>query len=71
MLRFHNPKKYNLDGGFNDNIFKTGKIDMMPIDIFKNDYFYSKFSDELYDSFPGRTENDNPVVFIVSLKKQE
>ena len=66
---FITEKKYHTNGGFTDNVFRTGKIQLSSIGLFSNEFFYYKWSDELSESFPERTEDDNPVLFIGTLKK--
>lgn len=67
---FRTKRKYHLEDGFIDDIYHTGlAVYMMPLDSDNDEYYYFKNSDELSKSFPERTENDNPVLFIITLKK--
>ena len=56
--------------GFTDNVFITGKIQLSSIGLFSNEFYFYKWHDDLSESFPERTEKDNPVLFIGSLKKR-
>ncbi len=67
---FRSKKKYNVKNGFDDNICKTGNdLYMRPVDPSNDEFYYYKQFDELPESFPKRTEKDNPVLFIITLKK--
>lgn len=62
-------KAYNVLGGLEDNFYKTGKIpELQSIDLQSNTYCYYKSGKELATSFPDRTDEDNPVLFIVKRK---
>lgn len=62
-------KAYNVQGGLEDNFYKTGKIpELQSIDLQSDTYCYCKSGKELAHSFPGRTNDDNPVLFIVKMK---
>ncbi|WP_075967617.1 6-bladed beta-propeller [Parabacteroides massiliensis] len=62
-------KAYNVQGGLEDNFYKTGKIpELQSIDLQSNTYCYCKSGKELAYSFPRRTNKDNPVLFIVKMK---
>ena len=60
---------YNVQGGLDDNFYKTGKIpELQSIDLQSNTYCYYKSGKELAYSFPDRIDQDNPVLFIVKMK---
>ena len=60
---------YNVKGGLEDNFYGTGQIaELQAMDVHSNYYCYCKMGEEVEKAFPGRTENDNPVLFIVKLK---
>lgn len=62
-------KAYNVQGGLEDNFYKTGKIpELQSIDLQSNTYCYCKSGKELAYSFPDRTDKGNPVLFIVKMK---
>jgi len=62
-------KKYNLKGGFDDDIFHTGKVIPKPMDACHKELYFTKTSEEVSEIFPDREESDNPVVFIMRLKE--
>ena len=58
-------KAYHVQGGLDDNFYKTGKIlELQSIDLQSNTYCYYKSGKELAYSFPDLTNKDNPVLFI-------
>lgn len=62
-------KAYNVQGGLEDNFYKTGKVsELQSIDLKSNTYCFYKSGQELADSFPERANKDNPVLFIVKMK---
>ena len=62
-------KAYHVQGGLEDNFYKTGKIpELQTIDLQSNTYCYHKSGKELAYSFPDRSDKDNPVLFIVKMK---
>ena len=62
-------KSWQVKGGFKDNFYHTGSVgELQAIDIYSNAYYYCKSGEEVKKAFPGRTDNDNPVVFIIQLK---
>ena len=62
-------KAYNVQGGLDDNFYKTGKVpELQSIDLQSNTYCYYKSGEELANSFPDRTNKGNPVLFIVKMK---
>lgn len=62
-------KAYNVQGGLEDNFYKTGKIpELQSIDLLGNTYCYCKSGKELAHSFPDRANEGNPVLFIVKMK---
>jgi len=62
-------KKYNLKGGFDDDIFHTGKVIPKPMDAYHKELYFTKTSEEVSEIFPDRDESDNPVLFIMRLKE--
>jgi hypothetical protein len=68
---FHTKRKYNLEEGFNDNLHNTGyDTYIQPVDVHHNECYFSRETDELpADYLPKRSESDNPVLFIITLKK--
>lgn len=55
--------------GFKDNFYKTGLVnDIQALDIFNNQFYFYKSGTEVAESFPERTEKDNPVLFFITLK---
>ena len=62
-------KAYHVQGGLDDNFYKTGKIlELQSMDLQSNTYCYYKSGKELAYSFPDLTNKDNPVLFIVKMK---
>ena len=62
-------KAYNVQGGLDDNFYKTGKVpELQSIDLQSNTYCYYKSGEELANSFPDQTNKGNPVLFIVKMK---
>lgn len=60
---------YNVAGGFDDNFYQTGKVpDLKSLDIYNNSFCYCRSGEEVKKAFPDRTEEDNPVLFIVRMK---
>jgi|GEM_PF-2113597 len=68
-LDFVTDKKYNLKGGFDDDIFHTGKVMPRPMDAYHKEFYFTKTAEEVSEILPGRDESDNPVVFIMQLKE--
>ncbi|MCD8264923.1 MAG: hypothetical protein LUD02_12855 [Tannerellaceae bacterium] len=63
-------KEYiHMPGGLNDNFYHTGAVaGLQPLDLYNHSFCYLKTGDAVRNSFSGRKENDNPVLFIVKLK---
>ncbi|MDR0430744.1 MAG: 6-bladed beta-propeller [Tannerellaceae bacterium] len=62
-------KSWQIEGGFKDNFYHTGSIaQLQAMDVYSNSYYYCKYGKELKQKFPGRTDTDAPVIFIVQLK---
>ncbi|MDR2913704.1 MAG: 6-bladed beta-propeller [Tannerella sp.] len=61
---------YLLSKGFKDDFFNTGYIaDFQSMDIYNESYCYLKSGADISGKFPDRAvSNDNPVLFIVTLK---
>lgn len=66
---FATGQKYNLKEGFDDDIFHTGKVEPRPMDIYNKEFYFAKTTEEVSESFPGREDSDNPVIFIMRLKE--
>lgn len=61
-------KAYPLHG-FIDNFYKTGLVNnLQALNIYNNQFYFYKSGQDVIDSFPDRTSNDNPVLFFVTLK---
>ncbi|MDR0348581.1 MAG: 6-bladed beta-propeller [Tannerella sp.] len=55
--------------GFADDFYRTGLVkDLQALDVHNNQFYFCKSGEALSASFPERTENDNPVLFFVTLK---
>lgn len=62
-------KAYNVQGGLDDNFYRTGKVpELQPMDVYNNTYCYCKSGKAVAHSFPERTDTDNPVLFILKIK---
>lgn len=60
---------YNVTGGFEDNFYHTGRVpDLKSLDIYNNSFCYCRSGEEVKKAFTDRTEEDNPVLFIVRMK---
>lgn len=65
----HEEYAYNVAGGFEDNFYHTGKVpDLQALDVYNNSFCYCRSAEDLKASFPERTAEDNPVLFIVKMK---
>ena len=55
--------------GFIDNFYKTGLVNnLQALDIYNNQFYFYKSGQDVIESFPDRTPDDNPVLFFVTLK---
>lgn len=55
--------------GFNDDFYQTGLVtDLQSMDIYNNRFYFYKFGQEVFETFPERAATDNPVLFFVTLK---
>lgn len=55
--------------GFIDNFYRTGLVnDLQALSVHNNQFCFYKSGIEITESFPERTEKDNPVLFFVTLK---
>lgn len=54
---------------YNDDIYHTGQADLFPIDTSNDLFYFVKNAYELVGKIDGITEEDNPVIFLVQLKK--
>lgn len=55
--------------GFNDDFYQTGLVtDLQSADVCNNQFYFYKFGQDVLKSFPERTVNDNPVLFLITLK---
>lgn len=60
---------YNVTGGFEDNFYHTGRVpDLQALDVYNSSFCYCRSGEEVKNAFPDRTEEDNPVLFIVRMK---
>lgn len=69
MYDFSDDKKYNMNGGFNDNIYGTGEVSLVPLNLKSNQMYFAKNGFELEGIIDGVNEDSNPVVFLVKLKE--
>lgn len=60
---------YNVTGSFEDNFYHTGRVpDLKALDVYNSSFCYCRSGEEVKNAFPDRTEEDNPVLFIVRMK---
>ena len=60
---------YNVTGGFEDNFYHTGRVpDLKALDVYNSSFCYCRSGEKVKNAFPDRTEEDNPVLFIVRMK---
>lgn len=53
--------------GFDDDIFKTGKVMLKPWNLENDEFYFVKDAYELEGIINGVTEDDNPVLFIMKV----
>ena len=54
--------------GFNDDVYKSGPINLIPLNGAENLYYFVKEGPEMVDILDGATDEDNPYLFLVKLK---
>lgn len=69
LYDFSDHQKYHLNNGFNDDIYGTGEVSLIPLDLKTNHMYFVKNGYELEGTIDGVNENSNPVAFIVKLKE--
>lgn len=69
MYDFAADKKYTLNAGINDNIYGTGAVSLVPLNLTSGQVYFAKNGYELEGKIDGVNENSNPVVFFVKLKE--
>ena len=64
-----NNTAYLLQKGFKDNVYNTGYVtDLQPMDIYNKSYCYIKDNSGNAENISEKTDIDNPVLYIVTLK---
>ncbi len=63
-------KNYNIDRGFTDNFFDMGIVQLRPLDLKNEIMYFVKEGFEIEGKIEGVSENCNPVIFIVTLKRE-
>jgi len=61
-------KSYNVREGFDDDIYNTGKVVLRALNLQEDTFYFAKEGMELEGIIDGVTADDNPYLFIVSLK---
>lgn len=61
--------RYFAKQGFTDDFFGTGVIQIKPLNMENGTMYFTKDAFELVGKIEGLSENSNPVIFIVKLKK--
>lgn len=54
---------------FRDDILNRGRVELFPLDLDRGLMYFIKHAYQLEGKLEGITENDNPVIYIVELKK--
>ena len=62
--------RYNLKQGFTDDVYGTGIIRLRPLDLKNGIMYYVKDAFEVKSKIKGLTENSNPVIFVVKIKRE-
>jgi hypothetical protein len=60
--------RYYGNQGFIDDFFKTGVIQLCPLNLERGTLYFTKDAFEVVGKVEGVTENSNPVIFIARLK---
>lgn len=60
---------YNTISGLDDDICKTGKIIPRPLNNSEFQMYFKKYAYEVQDILSNVNENDNPIIFLIKLKK--
>jgi len=66
---FVTGKQYLLRGGFTDNVYQTGQVLLQRFGLLSGKLYFYKWPHELDESPLEREDEDNPIVFIVTLKE--
>lgn len=61
-------KAWQVNGGFKDNFYDTGNVELQAMDMFNKTYYFCKSGKAVQKSFPNRESCENPILFIVKLK---
>lgn len=62
-------RAWQLADGFSDDYYQTGQINnLLPLDIYNEQYYFCKSGIALKEAFPQAFEEDTPVVFLVKLR---
>lgn len=64
-----NKVYYNTISGLDDDINKTGKIIPRPLNDTEFQMYFRKYAYEVQDIINNVSENDNPIIFLMKLKK--
>ena len=64
-----NKVYYNTISGLDDDIYKTGKIIPRPLNDSEFQMYFRKYAYEVQDIIKNVSENDNPIIFLIKLKK--
>jgi hypothetical protein len=59
---------YSVCQGFTDDFFRTGIIQLKPLNLETGTMYFTKDAFDLVGNVEGVSENSNPVIFIVNLK---
>ncbi len=60
---------FNMENGFNDDFYQTGKVILKPLNYATNYMYFIKEGFEIADKIDIVDENDNPVLMLVKLKE--
>lgn len=55
---------------FKDDLWNTGPVKLLPWDLKNEEFYFVKDAYELEQKFDGVNADDNPLIFIVKLKKE-
>lgn len=62
-------KAWQLADGFSDDYYQTGQItNLLPLDMYDEQYYFCKSGNELKEAFPQSFQAGTPVVFFVRLR---
>lgn len=66
---FHTRTGVHSSKEFRDDLLNRGRVELFPLDLDRGLMYFIKHGYQLEGEVEGITENDNPVVYIVELKK--